>query len=42
MNSSFTARYKNYNVHKEQAKLCQKFLQKIKRACTNDIESKKA
>lgn len=37
MNSSFTARYKSYIVHKEQAKLCQKFLQKIMKACDNDI-----
>lgn len=34
MNLSFTARYTYYNVDEEHSKLCQKFLKKIKDACT--------
>ncbi|AJH16407.1 hypothetical protein [Myroides profundi] len=37
MNCSFTARYKSYIVHKEQAKLCQKFLSCIKDECDNEL-----
>lgn len=33
MNCSFTARYVDYTVHPEQAKICQKFLAKIQKAC---------
>lgn len=33
MNASFTARYINYEVHPEHAKLCQKMLREIKTAC---------
>lgn len=35
LDSSMTARYYDYNTHKEQAKICQKFLQKIKAECEN-------
>lgn len=33
MNCSFTARYYDYNVHPEHAKLCQKYLKSIKTIC---------
>jgi len=33
MNCSFTARYVDYKVNPEQAKICQKFLSKIQQAC---------
>lgn len=33
MNSSFTARYVDYIVHPEQAKICQKFLKLISEIC---------
>lgn len=36
MNCSFTARYKSYLVHKEQAKLCQKYLNIIKDSCDTE------
>lgn len=33
MNCSFTARYVDYNVHPKHAKICQKFLNKIREFC---------
>lgn len=38
LDSSFTARYNNYQVHPEQAKLCQKKLRKIKALCDPSAE----
>lgn len=35
LNSSFTARYVDYKVHPEQAKICQKYLKQIKAACVD-------
>lgn len=33
MNCSFTARYVDYNIHPEHAKICQKYLNKIRESC---------
>lgn len=38
MNSSFTARYHDYQIHPEQAKVCQKYLKEIKSKCDSKEE----